>query len=673
MLCKGATAAMLRWISGRLGRPKANIINILVLAVLLLPLAPPPVQADTASGVTDWTALTTGLKTSPVPMIVLDFTNRSAFQSGMLGRETANAFSLALEATKKFTVVDRKEVEAALDEMGKAEPLDVSSQAQLATQMDYPFTVTGEIERAEVISAKDGTYAEVTVDAVVVSQVTRLPIAGARVTKASAPRLGYRGDKQALLSEALSTAAYELSERIVEGRMPFASVMTSEDSNSIDLRGGSMIGLQPGMRLVAVRNNTVSGLLQVTSVTPSEALCSVTENRLGVAEGDKVVPLFSLANLGNNLPKKQHNETTILAVLGAALLVALVGHAVGAGNTTGISAAAAADAALEGYTSGANIVTWAPHDNAVKYIVYRNGLNSSVPIGVVDAGVTKFVDVAVPADITGVNEEAWVGSLSVTLNPTDPVLTLTADTYTDTLSSLPIATGSTWTDAGDGTAGPFTLGFTSEATMPGQHVSYSVQTLYRDYAPGWQINGGTPANNWVLRLTKLSAASNTVTAIAPPVILKPDAANGDTLDGYFSCTEVTGATDYELQISTVSNFPEGSSTMTVPATPMTDGEGAVAYPSTSSIIAYLPPQSDVVYVRMGARVNPSVEALPRSISGAASAGYVFSTPSTFKLSEGKLLQKGLSTNIVPTAPSKTPSGRPTPTPATTRHTLLLGR
>ena len=192
---------MLRWISGRLGRPKASVLSMLMLVVFLLLLAPPPVLAVTESttGVTDWSTLTEGLKSAPVPMVILDFTNRSTYRFGMLGRETANAFSLAMESTKKFTVVDRKEIDTALDEMGKTEPLDVAAQAQLANQLDYPYVVAGEIERVDIVPSKDGVFAAVTVSAIVTSQVTRLPIAGARVTKAGTPHPGYCGDPAALV------------------------------------------------------------------------------------------------------------------------------------------------------------------------------------------------------------------------------------------------------------------------------------------------------------------------------------------------------------------------------------------------------------------------------------------------------------------------------------------
>ena len=133
-----------------------------------------------------------------------------------------------------------------------------------------------------------------------------------------------------------------------------------------------MIGLQPGMRLVTTRNNTVSGILRVDSVTPSEAFCTVIENRQGVAQGDKVVPLFTLENLEQKLPQRAHPEATILAVFAAGLLAALIGRANAMTSTgPGLNVAAQADAIMYNNNNGANIVSWSRQPGALKYVIYR--------------------------------------------------------------------------------------------------------------------------------------------------------------------------------------------------------------------------------------------------------------------------------------------------------------
>ena len=291
---------MFRWISGRLGRPFAGIIIITMLVLILTPLSPPQLKAEdtSANGGTNWGDLLEMLSndtttTLPTPLIVLDFTNRSKYRSGMLDRKMAASLSMTLQATGKFTVMPRADVDQKMDELMLTVPMSDSAQAMLADRLAVPYTISGEIEDVAIINDRDGTSAQVTVSALVVSRITRLPINGARITTRSSPKLAFDGNRDALVEEALSIAAFQITQRILDNRIPVTTLlMAPSDPNEFEIRGGSIMGIKEGMLMVAVRQESVSGILKVTSITPSDSKCRVLDNRRGVSPGDKVVPDF---------------------------------------------------------------------------------------------------------------------------------------------------------------------------------------------------------------------------------------------------------------------------------------------------------------------------------------------------------------------------------------------
>lgn len=667
---------MSRWIRGRLGRPMASIVSVLMLVSLLMPLAPPPVRAQ-AEGVVDWNALVQGSTTPSVPLVVVDFHNVSSYKGGMLGPDMAAALSLSLQDTGKFSVVPRSETESAMQDMNLAVPLNYDALAMLADHLSAPFAVTGSIENVAIKSTKEGTYAEVTVSVIVVSKVTRLPINGARVIQRSSPKLDYTTNSGALVNEALSTAAYQLAHRLIDNRIPIATVLISDSPNSVRLRGGSMIGLQEGMSLAATRQGSLSGLLRVSKVTATDATCTITDNIRGVANGDKVVWVYQPIPVGNGKgPGPNKNIGKKLApVLALAALAALIGQSGGENNAvSSITAAPMADAAMQGYSDGANVIRWTKQGNhVVKYIVFRisdNGDESA--IAVVPGSQNYYID-----------EGQWINYVAPPTGTT-PLAQVNFYTQTYTVAIVdPTATQVSITDGNTGyVSTAWTLGTPAPATavwkidvqkttatvdvynrprLAGESCSYLVQPIYYAFDPGAISDAPSHAKSYMLALGEKSKVTDLVTMLAPPVITQPaytDRVLGDVIQftspTLFSYTSL----EYVLQVSSSPKFiASATDTITNGFTvDPTDGTVTVNYSvADSNKLA----NASTIYLRVGARnSSDTMKAMPFSTVNSSYKDYVFSDVHTFNMMDSMLLKNRSIWSTMPmkSSPGKIPTG-----------------
>jgi hypothetical protein len=364
-----------------------------MLVSILLPLAPPPVQAQ-GEGVIDWPSVNSdNMNSTPTSLAVLDFNNKSDYKTGMLGRQFSDSLSLALQSTGKFSVVPRTDLDSALQDLGVSIPMDFAAQAMVADKLNVPYAVSGDIEKVSILHTKTGTFAQVTANVYVVSKLTRLPINGARVIQSSSPKIGYVGNKDALVYEALSTAAYQVAQQIIDNRMPIASVLITDTDGNVRLRGGSMMGLKVGMQLVTVRQNSVTGILRVISVTASDSICKVIEDRHGIAPSDKVVQIYNPSPEAKTPQIKKHTAMQIAALVGLGLLIALVSRTEKENNAGVVSAAPLANAGIASEPYGANLVTWSQfgdRTNTLAYIIYRIEGTSGDPIPIAMVGYNQL-------------------------------------------------------------------------------------------------------------------------------------------------------------------------------------------------------------------------------------------------------------------------------------------
>lgn len=625
---------MSKWIRGRRGRLIASMLSGLVLIALLLPLAPPPVYAQATSK--DFEDLFKQPITKPVPIIVFDYVNRSTYKTGMLGRLFADALAIELLNTKKFDVAKREDVEKVLEQEGLSIPLTNNAQVQVAERMKCPYTTTGTIEDVKIISGRDGKFAEVTVSTLVISKITKEAINGARVVQRSSPKIAYTGNDDVLVQEALSTAAYQTSYKLLSNRLPIATVLTSARENEVQLRGGATIGLTEGMILTTIRRETVTGKIRLTMVNPTESVGEVLEKR-GMALGDKAVPVFDLKPVNHVTPEKYRNTgMQIVSVLALVALAAWVGGDAGNNDLkTSVTptAVSLADAYYTSNISGGNLVTWSvPHrDKIVAYAIYRD-TNPAAPLAIVPAEQTYYIDSAAPLPAVGdVMENTQVDITidqetgEVTFTPTvdysqdladlqNPDVTLDLQNYTITCHRVPLVSGQT--------------------------TGYNVVVIWKDFDMSQQQAQDTL--QYRLWVGQKGPTSRRVTLLVPPVL---DSPNSGVLpvDGNYRCESVLGATTYYLQISTDSTFPL-SRTLKDDLALIKNGQSGADFQTINYALQKLYDATDVggkwydplqvgrtrtVYWRIGARRD--VDPLPGYYADPNQAGWVYSEIFAFDL------------------------------------------
>lgn len=612
---------MTKWIRGRLGRPIASLIAGLLLVSLIMPLAPPQAQAQ----MPDITKLFGEVKDT-TPIVVLDFNNRSTYLTGMLGRTFADAVSMELMRTRTFDVRKRQLVEQVLDENNLTIPLSPQAQAMVADRLGSAYCLSGDIEDVKIRKSKEGTYAEVTLKALVISRVTGLPINGAQVVQSSSPKIGYSGSTDVLVHEALATAAYQVTQRLLDNRLPIGTVLMSPRNGEVVIKGGSTNGFRDGMECTTIRREAVTGRLRLLNVNPNESTGMVLEESKGISIGDKAVPIFEFSTVTNRYGKKAREASAIqiASFVAAGLLVSLIATQNGNNSMqdfTAPAASALADAYSLNHFLGANVITWKrPSSRVIAYIIYRD-TNPIAPIAVVDGNKTFYVDTATPLpgqlDLmetidTEIEISAEQGDLTQfnftgVFDPTLGTLNTTVITQTDTSFSI--------------TSHRIPL-------QPGETCGYQMQVLYVDYAQhGLSGDPISHPDTYRLYLGTRSAVSSRVTLTEPPRLVIPAAETLPT-DGVYKCERVPAALGYNLQISSNPNFA-ASETVNVPGRVESEAYASAFFDFNALFTRFPATTERPIYWRMGSRVEGQPN--PMALSDPNQTNYVYSQANIFML------------------------------------------
>jgi hypothetical protein len=551
--------------------------------------------------------------TAPTPIVVVDFGNSSGYSTGMLGREFADSLSLELLNTRRFDVAKRSQVDGVLQMSSLTPPLTVNAVTVLATQLQCQYGVTGDIKSVTIKKTREGTYAEVSVQALLVSRILGDSISGAEVVQKCAPRIGYNGSTDVLVHEALTLASYDVAQKILNTRFLVAMVIGSARAGEVILRGGATLGLRQGMELITLRRETVTGRIRVTKVGPTESVAELTGDNRGIAPGDKAIPVFTLVDETPVISANRAAAGERLAALG--LFVALAKLIGGQGGTPQAmnphapSAGPLADA-VPGNELGANRVGLPSSSDAViAYMIFRD-TNPNAPVALVTRGRTYYLDSATPLETDKVMESTvYAFDLDPTsgiVTPSPPIVTTETDTLEQANSALSITKTS------------FTITTRRVPLQPGETCSYYIEQLFYG-VDEYNLDDPTPTSPhpqaYRLFLSNQSALSARTTLTEPPALQSP--ANGEVpLSGIYRCESVPSATRYQLQLSLNQQF----STLLAVA----DGVSQGAYVQAVIDMASLntSPTDYGVYWRIGVRVDGS--AGPVALADGSSRDYIYS-------------------------------------------------
>jgi hypothetical protein len=489
-------------------------------------------------------------------IIVIDFGNRSAIPSPLLGRRAAAAMALQLRQSDDWDPVPQSAVEQKIAELRLRPPYDRVQLQTLARALDAGAVLTGDVLSARVTQ----NPAQATVRMVVrLLDVASGELVNGAVATGTASHIGLDTAEDVILDEALSRAAFDARQRMERYQLPEGTVLNTtvvgETRQDALLNIGARHGVKKGTEFVVLRGGELVGYLSASVVDPDKTVAAITQNFRGVKPEDIVRAIFKLpegADIADTGPirardtrpgdvvvpdettqtKRSRKGMTGAARVAAGLLLALGLYALASrsssGGTSAFETAARATTvpAADPTQAAAVRVTWSrprqiPANAVIQYQVYRVDPTSGNPIliGIAPEGDKVVFDTVAEKMIVN---------------------------YYD-IASFP--------DAG----ALVTAALTVPGIVPGRQYSYIVRTIYNVGVTfeedtgngGTGGTGGTGTTTPSVRISTPSRASGRVTPIVPPSTTSPaDQATGvDLTNVTFTWTTVAGADRYSVQVS----------------------------------------------------------------------------------------------------------------------------
>lgn len=463
---------------------------------------------------------------------VVDFTVRPGLQQAILSRAATDAVAIELSRAG-FNVLPRTQVQNALQELSLEPVLDRLGVMKLGKTLAVDSIVSGEVVAVTVEGSP--RTARVTILVRVTDVASGEDVNGAAVTGQSNPRVGYVGDDDQLIREAISNAALQAATTIASYTIPEATVLNTVGTDEVLLNRGTRSGIQVGMEMIVLRGRDVVGRIRVTRPSTSDAIARVITSTLGIQPEDKARAVFKLPTVQFDRGKVKITEPRAkpksagISNLGKALVVAAIVFGalqIGKGGSSGVEGPKAE--AIVDSTGPAVKISWRPsvfaqaNADRILYHIYREPADPTrprVPVATARSNETYVIDT----------------------------------TATRTVNYVDIPPGQE-VDSPD---------LEEEEDMPGvtagQSYRYAITLVYRFLSPlSGQTGGGTGGQQQTEYTYRESdrAWTGQATPLTQPVLLRPangsEDANLSSID--FEFQAVAGAQAYRVEVSTDPTF-----------------------------------------------------------------------------------------------------------------------
>lgn len=239
---------------------------------------------------------------------VLDFNNKTKVGGQLLGRLAAAQVSLQLSESDNWFVVPDAQVQRRIQELNLQPPFDRPARVQVANGIDATGAVYGSVLEARV-SGQPTPQAYVRLQVLVEDISTGVLINGAVAEGVSTPRMGFTGDADILLEEALGKAAFKARESMDRFRLPSGTVLNTTvvgvDGQQVEalINVGARQGVRRGMEMIVTRQRQLVGRVKVVNVDADISTGRVLENTQGVRPEDRVTAVFNFSDFGNTRSK----------------------------------------------------------------------------------------------------------------------------------------------------------------------------------------------------------------------------------------------------------------------------------------------------------------------------------------------------------------------------------
>ena len=464
---------------------------------------------------------------------VVDFTVRPGLQQALLSRAATDAVALELSRAG-FNVLPRTQVQSALQELSLEPPLDRLGVMKLGKTLAVDSIVAGEVADVKVEGSPRTAF--VTILVRVTDVASGEDINGAAVTGKSNPRVGYVGDDDQLIREAINNAALQAATTIASYTIPEATVLNMLGTDEVLLNRGTRNGLKEGMEMIVLRGRDVVGRVRVTRASTSDSVARVITSTLGIQPEDRARAVFKPPVIQVERGKVKIAEPRAkpksagLSNIGKLLVVAGIifgALQIGKGGNPGVEGPKAE--AIIHSTGPAVQISWKPsvfaqaNQDRVLYHIYRE-----------------------PADPT----RPRVPVLTARFNETSVVDTQTARrvSYVDIPPGQEVDRPN----------------LTNEDNMPGvtagQSYRYAVTLVYRFVSPFIGQPGQGQQQQQVTYRESDKSWTGFATPLTQPVLLSPANGSQDVkLNSVtFEFRTVPGAQAYRVEVSTDPTFQNKS-------------------------------------------------------------------------------------------------------------------
>jgi TolB-like protein len=602
---------------GAVSRAIAHGITVAILcsaALLALGAVPAGAQISTAGGMGS-------ARTSATQSVaVVPFENRSGYRLETFGQEAADAVSTELRDRLNLDVLPKADSEMWLRNLGYKPPFSDQELARLATELEVNMAVTGQVRVARVVQSRDGRYGEVTLAVLLFDRLAQAGTNGALIT--SRGPASTEASDDTLITKALQQAAFDAVQQMRTRPTVTAMVLWSRDA-TVFLNVGGRAGVEPGMKMIAVRDSLRIGMVEITEASPVGSYATIVQGP-PLRTGDHLRAIYQLPEgAAAAAPRRTQRQRkgahnlilTAAAILGVAEL-ASTSNGLKEGDTAapGFQASNLANGIVTGYAIAdpampAVVVSWIPYSGTEKnrlagYEVIRNGQLTNVIGGIELLAQNHFIDMSPSVQFT-------VGITIENPSEASPQFAFTRVTSTGTLGITVANNAITWI-------------FLDGGLQPGFTYYYQIKPVV-----AYQYKLTTGLYEWRLaRDTQFSPPTAKLTAVAPPKTVSV-AISGNVAT--FALYDPIGADEAIVQLARDPDdtFP-ASRTFEKRAPGMIPGKNSFTVDLVKEFKAKLPgAASNLIWWRIGLRNRSDVtQPRPFPFNLANDYGWVWMGPPT---------------------------------------------
>ena len=238
---------------------------------------------------------------------IVDFVNESGVMGNTLARIATDAVQVEMSKTSRYdpTTITRTQIKDEMDRLDIHPPLDKVNLVRLGEALTADAVLEGAVKSVQVTGSGPTRRASATIAVELIDQASGECINGAVQTGVSSARVGYAADDDALITEAISKAAFLAVKTMVDYVIPEATVQVNIGPDQVQLNRGIRDGIKAGMRMIVLRSKEIIGYVEIREVEDNQSIAKIVKSMRGVQPEDKLRAIFDMPAVGNTRVKSE--------------------------------------------------------------------------------------------------------------------------------------------------------------------------------------------------------------------------------------------------------------------------------------------------------------------------------------------------------------------------------